>query len=320
MNNFKKFTSIEKFSDAWFKMQKYNTGKLLFRSKIKLHGTNGGVRITDGEVTAQKRSEDVTPLKDNAGFALWVSHQEWNLSENVIIYGEWAGPGIQKSDAISKTDRKRFYVFGILLLDEDPCGMNYIVEPGVIRLHLPSNENIVILPWFDEPMTVDGNDVNTAKAVQQILEDQVKKIGDEDPFVKERYGVSGTGEGLVIGPYDASGTVNQSIFNSFVFKVKSEAHAVSKTKSAASVYVEVPESVKSFADTFVTDARCQQMIDEHCEGSMAPKVIGVFLKNINQDILKESKQELAGLDIEWKMVAKEINKKALAWFQQKNMI
>jgi hypothetical protein len=78
--------------------------------------------------------------------------------------------------------------------------------------------------------------------------------------------------------------------------------------------------VKDFAAIFVTPVRCQQMIDEHCSGSTSPKVIGEFLKNINADILKESKNELAGLDVEWKMVAKEINKLALAWFQEKNKV
>ena len=36
--SFKKFTSIEKFSDAWLLMQKHTMEDLSFRSKIKLHG------------------------------------------------------------------------------------------------------------------------------------------------------------------------------------------------------------------------------------------------------------------------------------------
>ena len=321
---FKKFTSIEKFSDIWFKIQKQGIDDIMLRSKIKLHGTNGGVRIVDGEVTAQKRTSDITPLADNAGFAFWVSNIDWKVDKNIVIYGEWAGPGIQKSDAISLTDRKRFYVFGILLLDIETSRLNqapnYVICPELIKEYLPDSDDIHVLPWFDEYYTLYGSDVNTARDLQDLLEAQVKSIGDEDPYVKDLYGISGTGEGLVIAPYDFSGIVNQGIHNSFVFKVKSEAHAVKKTKSAASVFVEVPSSVKDFANDFVTDARCQQMVDEHCDGSYSPKDIGVFLKNLNQDILKESKNELAGLDIEWKQVAKEINKKAVAWFQGKNKV
>ena len=324
MNQFKKFTSIEKFSDVWMKAQKYDVGTIQMRSKIKLHGTNAAVRIVDSTVTAQKRTEDITPLQDNAGFALWVSNAEWNLDENVIIYGEWAGPGVQKSDAICLTDKKRFYVFGVLRLDIEPDAentvRNYVIEPNIIKQYVPQHSDIVVLPWFDEPMELNSDDVETARVIQSKVEAQVEAIGEEDPFVKQMYNISGTGEGLVIAPYDESGLINQALFNSYVFKVKSEAHAVKKTKSPASIKVEVPDSVKDFAATFVTPVRCQQMIDEHCSGSTSPKVIGEFLKNINADILKESKNELAGLDVEWKMVAKEINKLALAWFQEKNKV
>jgi len=324
MSEFKKFTSIEKFSDVWFKAQKYCVGEFKLRSKIKLHGTNGAIRIVDGVVAAQKRTSDVTPLSDNAGFAFWATNINWKTEQNVIIYGEWAGPGVQKSDAISLTDRKRFYVFGVLLLG--PNGLlddndgKYVVEPRLIAPYLPESPDIVVLPWFDEPMYINTDFVSTAKDIQEKLEVQVCGIGDEDPFVKTMFGISGSGEGLVVAPYDESGIVNLSFYNSYVFKVKSEAHSAKKTKSPASVFVEVPDSVIDFAKSFVTDVRCQQMIDEHCEGSMSPKVIGNFLKNINADILKESTNELAGMDVEWKSVAKEINKRAVAWFNIKNKI
>ena len=320
MNEFKKFTSIEKFSDVWMKAQKFDAGNMQLRSKIKLHGSNGGVRIMDGVVTAQKRTSDITPLNDNAGFALFVSNVKWKIDHNVIIYGEWAGPGVQKSDAISLIDRKKFFVFGVLLLDISNEDSNYVIEPDLIKEFLPDDPNVIVIPWFDNAMDIDSNDVETARKIQTILEKQVSDIGDEDPYVKEMFGISGGGEGLVIAPYNENGIVNQSFYNTYVFKVKSEAHSVKKTKSPASVVVEVPDSVIDFAQTFVTDVRCQQMIDEHCEGSFSPKVIGTFLKNINADILKESKNELAGLDVEWKMVAKQINKLALAWFNEKNKV
>ena len=323
---FKKFTSIEKFSDVWAKAQKYDIGELQFRSKIKLHGTNAGVRVENGTVTAQKRTEDVTPLRDNAGFAFWVSSVDWKTDKNVIIYGEWAGPGVQKSDAVSLIPRKQFFVFGVLLLDNkfDEDGeiveANYVICPDLIRAYLPEHADIHVLPWFDEPMTMHSDDIETARAIQETVEKQVEQIGEEDPYIKEKFGVSGGGEGLVIAPYVENGVLHDWIYNSYVFKVKSEAHAVKKTKSPASVQVEVPSDVKDFADTFVTDARCQQMIDEHCGGSTSPKVIGEFLKAINGDILKESTNELAALGVEWKMVAKEINKRAVAWINERNKV
>lgn len=319
-NKFKKFTSIEKFSDVWHKAQRFDIGEMLMRSKIKLHGTNGGIRIVDGMVTAQKRTSDLAIGSDNAGFAFWASNVNWKTDKNVIIYGEWAGPGVQKSDAICLTDRKRFYVFGVLLLDVSDEEANYVIEPELIAEYLPDEETIVVLPWFNEPMKLDSDRVDTARAIQDQMNKDVEEIGNEDPFIKEMFDISGAGEGLVTAPYCSSGVINQAHYNTYVFKVKSDAHAVKKTKSPANIFVEIPDSVKDFANDFVTDARCQQMIDEHCEGSMSPKMIGAFLKALNADIIKESTNELAGLDVEWKMVAKEINKKALTWFKGKNEV
>lgn len=79
---FKKFTSIDKFADSWLMMQKQEIGKMQFRSKVKLHGTNAGVRIIDGKVFYQKRTGDVTPLADNAGFASFAYTVNWKTDQS----------------------------------------------------------------------------------------------------------------------------------------------------------------------------------------------------------------------------------------------
>lgn len=315
MDKFTKFTSIEKFSDIWKMAQKQNIGKIQMRSKIKLHGTNAGIRIYDGTVQPQKRTEDVNILADNAGFAFWAGKVDWKTNKNVIIYGEWAGPGVQKSDAVSQIDRKRFFVFGALLSGEE-----YVIEPDHLAELVPDHPDIHIIPWYNESWELDSNNVETARALGAYLEAEVPKIGDEDPYIKELFGVSGAGEGLVTGPYDPSGKLPYWMFNTFVFKVKSEAHLAQKTNKLASFKVEVPGSVKDFAKMFVTPARCEQMIAENCGGSLSPKVIGDFLKAINADILKESVNELKEMNVEWKMIAREINNEALAWFKAQNTI
>lgn len=312
---FKKFTSIDKFADSWLMMQKQEIGKMQFRSKIKLHGTNAAVRITNGEIFYQKRTDDITPLADNAGFASFAYTVNWKTDEDIIIYGEWAGPGVQKSDAICMIPQKMFFVFGVLWQD------HMITEPNLIREHVPYHERIMILPWFDEPTTIDSLDVESAKALSVRLDNDVQAIGNEDPFVKEHFDVSGAGEGLVVSPYFDEGVVPLWIFNTFTFKVKSEAHLVQKTKSPnSSVYIEIPGSVKDFCDQFVTDNRCEQMVSEHLGGSYALQGMGTFLKELNADILKESKNEFAELGVDWKMVAKEINKRAVNWIKGKHKV
>jgi hypothetical protein len=312
---FKKFTSIDKFADSWIQMQKQEIGQMQLRSKIKLHGTNAGVRITNGEVFYQKRTGDVTPLADNAGFASFAHTVNWKTDEDIIIYGEWAGPGVQKSDAICLIPQKMFFVFGVL------DGEDMVTEPDLIKEYLPEHERIMVLPWFDEPTLIDTVDVTTAKNLSVRLDQDVKAIGDEDPFVKEHFDISGAGEGLVVSPYTPEGRVPLWMFNTFTFKVKSEAHLVQKTKSPnSSVYIEIPGSVKDFCDQFVTDNRCEQMIAEHLGGSYAMQGMGTFLKELNADILKESKNEFAELGVDWKMVAKEVNKRAVNWMKQKHKV
>lgn len=322
---FRKFTSIDKFADSWIQMQKQEIGELQFRSKIKLHGTNAAVRVVNGEAFYQKRTGDITPLADNAGFASFAHTVGWNTSKDYIIYGEWAGPGVQKSDAVCLIPKKTFFVFGLLLLDQsvpEPEQM-MITEPTFIKQVLPQHEQIVTIPWFDEPTLVDSTRVETAKDLSNRLDQDVRKIGDEDPLVKELFGISGAGEGLVVSPIDSSRNhgVPLWMFNTFTFKVKSEAHLVQKTKSPnASVYIEIPGSVKDFCDQFVTDNRCEQMVQEHLNGSYAVQGMGTFLRELNADILKESKNEFAELGVDWKMVAKEINARAVKWLKAKHVV
>ena len=312
---FQKFTSIDKFADSWLMMQKQQIGELKFRSKIKLHGTNAGIRVEKGQVFYQKRTDDITPLADNAGFASFAHTVNWNTNSDYIIYGEWAGPGVQKSDAVSMIPEKMFFVFGVMQNDL------MITEPELIKHFLPTHNRIAVLPWFDEPTVVNSNIVETAKELSTRLDQDAQTIGAEDPFVKQMFNVSGAGEGLVVSPYDESGSVPLWLFNTFTFKVKSEAHLVQKTKSPnASIYIEIPGSVKDFADQFVTDNRCEQMVRDHLGGSYALQGMGIFLKELNADILKESKNEFAELGVDWKMVAKEINARAVKWLKNKHMV
>ena len=313
---FKKFTSIEKFSDVWVQLGKQEIPEITYREKIKLHGTNAAVRIVDGTVSFQKRTGDITPLADNAGFAGWANLVDWKTDKDVIIYGEWAGPGIQKSDAVSSIDKKMFFVFGVL------NGFFMVIDPELIKDYLPEHDQIKIIPWFDEPTTIQSDLTETARKYVDKLNTQVEAIGKEDPYIKEMFGVSGVGEGLVAAPYNPSGVVPVDFYNTFVFKVKSEAHLTQKsaTGKSATMYVEVPGSVKEFCDAFVTDARAEQMVTEHLGGSYSLKGTGTFIKAMNEDVLKESRNELAAMNVEWKLVSKEIGKRAVAWLKAKQTV
>ena len=163
---FQKFTSIESFAHVYRGQGFYdNKAVVNYAAKIKLHGTNAAVRVTSGgaapaEVIAQSRSRDITPDQDNAGFASWVKSTEesWLTTTaegapDIIFFGEWAGKGIQKTDAVTKLDQKYFFVFAVQVEDK------MITTPADIEELIPDLDNVLVLPWdmiFEQE--VDFND------------------------------------------------------------------------------------------------------------------------------------------------------------------
>jgi hypothetical protein len=311
---FTRYTSTSKFADVWIQMQKQESKPINFRTKIKLHGTNAAIRIVDGKEFYQNRTRDLTLLSDNAGFASFACTVRWRTDKDIIIYGEWVGPGVQKTnDAVAFIPRKMFFVFGVR------DGDFMITEPADIRKYLPDDDRIFVLPWFDEPTKVSLDDVTSARTFANRLNTAVQAIGNEDPYIKELFGVSGVGEGLVVSPYFDGAPIDISTYNTYIFKVKSEAHLVQKTKSpSSSLYIEIPGSVKDFCDQFVTDNRCEQMVNEHLAGSYALQGISTFLKELSLDVIKESKNEFAELRVDWKMINRELSKRAVIWFKAEN--
>ncbi len=96
---------------------------LSYEGTIKLHGSNFGICFErNSGFYCQSRERIITPTSDNAGSAAWANsalEEDWDVLrsnfpphwEKVVVYGEWAGQGIQKNVAIS-TLPKAFYIFG----------------------------------------------------------------------------------------------------------------------------------------------------------------------------------------------------------------
>lgn len=315
-DTFQAFTSINKFANTWKMMQRQGPMSLPFRHKIKLHGTNAAIRIVNGKVTAQKRKSDLGDEMDNAGFNFWQQSIDWPTNQNMIIDGEWAGPGVQKSDAVTMIPNKKLFVFGIRLPALQYHLSNTVTDPDIIKKFLPEDDNIVVLPYYDnKTFEVNTEQYSSAVAYQEWLEEEIVKIGEEDPFIKETFGISGVGEGLVCFP-DFYGSVPTDTYNTFVFKVKSEAHREQKTSSPAKIGLEIPVDVYEFVESFATPQRFAHMMKDHCEDNFENKNIGVFLKALAEDIRKESVEELAGnTAIDFKAVCKVMNPKALSWFK-----
>ena len=327
MTNFNKFTSIENFSHVCRGQDFFdNRAVVYYGAKIKLHGTNAAVRITSSgsgsvTVTAQSRSRDITPDADNYGFARWVNDNKdaWGTTveddSDITFFGEWAGKGIQKGDAVTKLDQKYFFVFAVQVEGV------MITKPADIEDRIPDLDDILVLPW-DMMFTqaVDFNDHAACQSFADRLNEQVKLIGERDPFIYGIFGVDGPGEGWVVSPIynpgedPMEGKLDRYWYNTLAFKVKTEAHMVQKTKKAASKDVEVPAGVPEFVEMFVTPVRCEQGVTEACGGNVFLDNIGLFLKWIGQDIKKESVPELADAGLKWKDVTRSVTKAAREWF------
>lgn len=303
MTNFVKFPSIEKFSDVVKTARYHGIEKTTYISKVKLHGTNAAIRFEGGKVFFQKRSADVTIHDDNAGFANWAINIPWTIPDlDCIVYGEWAGPGIQKGDAVSSIPQKTFFPFAIYNIDTNEWWNDY----HSLIWHTPNHNQIKVIPDFGV-YEVDFTSYHSLEKFTEQVNREVEQIGEEDPFIKQEYGVSGPGEGLVFTSLDDM---------RLSFKAKTEAHSVNKTRLRASKDVEVPENVKAFVDMFVTQQRIDQMIQEHFPNGPSMKDMGQFLKVMNADIIKESKNELEESALTWKDVNKEVTKMAVAMFSR----
>jgi hypothetical protein len=308
-----------------------NDYKIKYGLKIKLHGTNAGIRVEpDGKVTAQKRSSDISVHSDNAGFANWVASHETrfiNLArsdETVYIYGEWAGPGIQSGVAVSELDAKYFFVFSIDIHDDLGNFKYRLYCPNAIEEVLGEgmHENVIVIPWYD---TIEVNFLEKAKTEQALLKlnMMVEKIGECDPLIADLFELEGAGEGVVAYPllgYEAGRLygADEEYFSWFNFKAKSEAHRVNKTKTAVAFDPEKYASIQIFADHYCTEQRFLQGFREAVSESRDMRLTPDFIKWVVQDIYKESKTEReASPELDWKLVSKACSSRAVMWYKGK---
>lgn len=316
------------------KEQLSGTSTVSYRCKVKLHGTNSAIQIhTDGTIVCQSRTNIITPENDNAGFARWVMSNAnmWHNSKDgaraqVIVYGEWIGPGIQKNVAVSEISKKCFAVFAARPLDasDNPLDDILWVEPEVLEGIVQGIPDTYVLPWYSHPVAhgydthmyaqvnVDWrqSDEELTKSTAQI-NDWVMAIEANDPWVKATFNVDGTGEGLVFYPVSEP-HLGWENFQNLCFKAKGEKHKNIKTAAPAQVNAEAAASIDAFVDLVLTSARLEQ--GATAVGGYDLKLTGKFLTWCLTDVEKECQDELAASNLTWKEVLKPISEKARAWY------
>lgn len=284
-----------------------------FKGTIKLHGTNAGVGHTpeDG-IWAQSRENIIEIGNDNAGFAFFVNSKldvfnemvehvrevnygKINANDGVIIFGEWAGAGIQKGVAIIGIP-KSFFIFDVKIVPADGSP-SYYIEHDYLRS--PENKIYNIDDYLSYEIDID---FNSPERVQNQLAEITQTVEDLCP-VGKAFGLEGVGEGVVW-----SAVYNNSKLR---FKVKGLKHSASKVKVLASVDTEKLATIDDFVNYAVTESRINQGIGIiFPDGQLDKRKLGDFLKWMMSDIIAEESDTLADNGLEPKDVGKYVSNKA----------
>ena len=217
----------------------YNNVKLpilTWIGTVKLHGTNAGIVLHDGEIYAQSRSRILSIQNDNYGFAAYVESTKdyWKnkLSElnmgSCVVFGEWAGPGIQSDVGISQINECAFFPFSLYKFTNNQnkvCVDNWLWDDRNYE-----NKSYPVKSFEHYSINID---MNHPQLAQNKLIHFTEKIEEQCPIARS-FNIEGVGEGIVW-----TTIYKDQIYR---FKVKGEKHSVSKVKTLASVN---PEQLKS---------------------------------------------------------------------------
>ncbi|MFO0576852.1 MAG: RNA ligase family protein [Polyangia bacterium] len=289
-----------------------------YRAKVKLHGSNCAVQVTEDGVHAQSRTSMLTPEADYKGFAAFVRANEGyfrSLRPGCVLFGEWCGPGVEKGMAISQARTKIFALFAVRV------GERLVYEPEEIRALVPdAPEGVHVLPWEGDEVSVDFGSRAQLDAVAAEVSARVAAVEREDPWVRSMFGISGLGEGLVLYPVSVNGqppSAEPERLGQLMWKAKGEKHRTAGAKAAAQVSATVAASVDEFVSLLVTEARLEQGLGAVCGGVRDPRATGRFLAWVGADVQKESVAELEASGLTWQSVEKAVQARARSWFQKK---
>lgn len=301
---------------------------LKYQGTVKLHGTNAAVVCGEkgDDIYFQSRTNIITPLKDNAGFAFWANQNKdifkefrfdimvalsrryiFEYDTKVIFYGEWCGGNIQSGVAINGLP-KMFVIFKIKV------GDIWLNMEEFSHIDSPEDNifNIQNFKTFDIEI-----DFNNPQDAQNKLIEITEEVERECP-VGKYFGKEGIGEGIVWSCIEEDW--NSS---AYIFKVKGEKHSVSKVKKLAQIDTEKVNSIKEFVQIVVTENRMNQGLDYLKENNLEfdVKNTGTFLKWLYQDIIKEESDVIVESGLEPKDVGSSISAEGKKWyFEQLNKI
>lgn len=273
---------------------------LKFKGTIKAHGTNAGIVKYKDRIEFQSRERVLSLESDNANFySAFYNKDLSNLfkdiefEEYVAIYGEWCCGNIQKGVALTQIPEKKFIIFG-LKIDDVWIDFDESLKDESLSIY-----NINQFKTYSIDI-----DFNNPELSQNKLIDMTIEVENECPIGKH-FGVSGIGEGIVF-----QCETNKDL----IFKSKGEKHSVTKVKKLNSVDTEKIESVDKFVEYSCTENRLNQGLENV---SLDIKNVGLFIKWIANDIMKEEQDTLLYNNLTYKDVSGKVANKCREFFMKK---
>jgi hypothetical protein len=329
---FKSFPSIVTFSTINARETFKDTPRrtVARRGKVKLHGANMRILVeTDGTVISGSKNQVITRQQDLCGFAEWLHpHLDvWRQAQRtdlpVEFCGEWCGPDTAKSvggrDAVMDIPERTFFIFMIRIGDW------VITDPEAIAGRLPgfqqnpeAGANVRVIPWVTPARQFDFSDLTQVQGQLDQIEDEVMSLEARDPYIAKEFGIEGFGEGIVYMPaISRPFEMTTEEFVNSTWKAKGPRHRVKKSPKAASIREPLPADAIEFVETFCTEQRMIQGMQEACGGMADLKLTGKLMHWILGDIQKEGAVEIAGMaeqGIEWRRLQSEITPVVRDWY------
>lgn len=311
------FKSINSFANMYNYKADYAMPPINYVLKPKLHGSNASILISLEGIECRSKNRVLSPENDHMNFCkammvhekIWLDMLEDNDFQDLVVYGEWAGPGVQKTDAVSSIPEKTFFIFAIYYPPTETSVAMVNTKNLWMDIYVPLEvSNVVEVPVLHEfkiPFDVTKDISEHVKLINKLVE----SFEEEDPYIKGLYSVDGPGEGIVGSP---SLALSLDEYFEYTFKAKTEAHRVKKTKEPASAKEPLPQEALEFANTFVTIPRLKQCVHELKIEVPEMRFTPQVMDWMKADIWKESIPEVEAMGVSQKSLEKVMGHKIVA--------
>lgn len=216
--------------------------------QAKVDSTNCSVWY-DGGVRAGSRKREVTPEKDNAGFANWVLNSEdteavrlrqfVTLNPNLRIFGEWMGTNKFLGQIKDYTQEAKGHMYIFDVFDDDT---ETYLDPADWQDMLAAYS---LDPWFVKTLAILDN-----PTIETIAE-----FAQNNQFLLDN--ANHPGEGVVIKCYSWRNKYGRQQFGKLVLDEYKQAKKVSKK-----AVLNPGELEMTIVDTYVTDAELAKTIEK----------------------------------------------------------